>query len=129
MLNRRLTLLAAACVALLPLSAGAGEIRQFASANFAAANAAGDPVIVHIHATWCPTCRAQQPILAKLMADPRFVEFKAFSVDYDSEKPVMRELAAPDRSTILVFVGGKEVARGTGDTTENKITALISKAL
>lgn len=128
--NRRQTLFAAAALAaLLPLTAAAGDIKQFASANFAAAKQAGAPVVVHIDATWCPTCRAQKPILSKLMADPRFAKFKAFSVDYDSEKPVMRELAAPDRSTILVFAKGKEVARGTGDTSEDKIAALMAKAL
>lgn len=102
---------------------------RFASANFAAAQEKGGPVIVHIDATWCPTCRAQKPILDRLLAQPKYAAVQAFFVDYDSEKPVMRELSAPDRSTILVFSKGREVARSTGDTTEDKIAALIDKGL
>ena len=129
MLNRRHALIAGlALAAIVPLAAHAAGMTKFASANFAAANKAGGPVVVHIDATWCPTCRAQKPILDRLLADPRFETFKAFSVDYDSEKPVMRELNAPDRSTILVFSKGKEIARSTGDVTEDKIAALLAKA-
>jgi len=126
--RRRAAALFAAALAFAPAAVFA-DMTRFASANFAAAQQAGGPVVVHIDATWCPTCRAQKPILSKLLADPRFSKFKAFSVDYDSEKPVMRELAAPDRSTILVFRKGKEVARGTGDTSEEKIAALMLKGL
>ena len=129
MLNRRHALIAGlALAAIVPLAAHAAGMMKFASANFAAANETGGPVVVHIDATWCPTCRAQKPILDRLLADPRFKTFKAFSVDYDSEKPVMRELNAPDRSTILVFLKGKEIARSTGDVTEDKIAALMAKA-
>lgn len=126
--RRTAALLLGAFAALTPAFAVA-DMMRFASANFAAAQEKGGPVVVHIDATWCPTCKAQKPILSKLLADPRFATFKAFSVDYDSEKPVMRELAAPDRSTILVFKGGKEVARGIGDTSEDKIAALMQKGL
>lgn len=128
--SRRHALLAAAALAAALPAAGfaAGPI-AFASANFAAANEAGAPTLVHIDATWCPTCRARKPILAKLLAEPRFTSVKAFTVDYDSEKPVMRRLNAPDRSTILVFLRGREITRSTGDTTEDKIAALIEKAL
>lgn len=127
--SRRQTMVAVLVAATFPAAAFAGEPIAFASSNFAAAQEAGAPTVVHIDATWCPTCRAQKPILSKLLVEPRFKSVKAFTVDYDSEKPVMRQLSAPDRSTILVFAKGKEVARSTGDTTEDKIAALIEKAL
>lgn len=130
MLSRRQAVLAVFVAAAIPATAAfAAAPIAFASANFAAAQEAGAPTVVHIDATWCPTCKAQKPILSKLLTEPRFKSIKAFTVDYDSEKPVMRQLNAPDRSTILVFAKGKEVARSTGDTTEDKIAALIEKAL
>lgn len=128
MLTRRLALLSIVFAA--PAgSAIAADVMRFASANFAAAKERGGPVLVHIDATWCPTCRAQKPILARLLAQPKYAGVAAFFVDYDSEKPVMRSLSAPDRSTILIFARGKEVARSTGDVTEDAIAALLDKAL
>lgn len=127
--RRRAVILGAALAASIPAAAWAAGVTQFASANFEAANKAGGPVLVHINATWCGTCKAQIPILSKLLEEPKYKAVKAFAVDYDSEKPVMRELKAPDRSTIILFKSGKEVARSTGDVTEDKIAGLIDKAL
>lgn len=129
MIDRRRFVVAAAALCLLASPVFAAAPAAFASANFAAANESGAPVLVHINATWCPTCRAQIPIITTLLDEPRFKKVKAFSVDYDSEKPVMRQLNAPDRSTIIVFKGGKEVARAVGDTDKAKIEALLAKAV
>lgn len=126
MIVRRDALLLAAG---LLVSAGAPALAAFGTANFTEALEAGAPVVVHIDATWCPTCRAQKPILKKLLAEPRFQSVRAFELDYDTEKDTMRKLEAPDRSTILVFKAGKEVARSVGDTSEETIAALIAKGL
>ena len=32
--------------------------------------ASGEPVVVDFHADWCPTCRAQAPIIKALLATP-----------------------------------------------------------
>lgn len=126
MIIRRHVLLLAASA----LAAGAAPaFGAFGTANFAEALESGAPILVHVHATWCPTCRAQKPILMKLLAEPRFKAVRAFELDYDVEKDTMRKLAAPDRSTILVFKAGKEVARSVGDTSEKTIAALIEKGL
>ena len=37
---------------------------------FAAAQNASNPILVEITASWCPTCKAQKPILNKLESDP-----------------------------------------------------------
>lgn len=124
-IRRHALLLAAGLLA----SGAVSALAAFGTANFAAALESGAPVVVHVDATWCPTCRAQKPILMKLLAEPRFKSVRAFELDYDTEKDTMRKLAAPDRSTILVFKAGKEVARSVGDTSEEKIAALIEKGL
>ena len=48
----------------------AAEI-PFNQAQFDAARAAGKPVAVVFHADWCPTCRAQAPLLKELAAIAR----------------------------------------------------------
>lgn len=128
--DRRNALLFAAAIAVgLSSTAAIAGMSAFGTANFTAALERGGPVIVHIDATWCPTCQAQKPVLAGLLSRKKYMDIKAFSVDYDTEKAFMRKINTPDRSTIVVFAKGKEVARSTGDTSEAKIEALIEKAM
>jgi thiol-disulfide isomerase/thioredoxin len=96
---------------------------------FKAAQAAGAPILVEIHAVWCPTCKAQKPILDKLTADPKFKDLKIFRVDFDSMKPVVHEFGANMQSTLIVFKGATEEGRSVGDTKEASIAALLDKSL
>ncbi|HCL3667743.1 TPA: thioredoxin family protein [Pseudomonas aeruginosa] len=50
--------------------ASAGEIKPFSQAEFDRLTQAGQPVVVDVSATWCPTCKAQKPILETLMKQP-----------------------------------------------------------
>jgi hypothetical protein len=47
-------------------AAFAAETIAYTPAAFDAAQKAGRSMLVEIHATWCPTCKAQAPILADL---------------------------------------------------------------
>src|SRR6516164_798056 len=62
----------------------ATEIKVFDPASFDAAQKAGKPILVAIHASWCPTCKAQRPILSDLMAEPKFKDLVYFVVDFDT---------------------------------------------
>lgn len=96
---------------------------------FKAAQAAGQPILVEIHADWCPTCKAQGPILDKLTSDPKFKDLKIFRVDFDAQKPVVREFKAQSQSTLIVFKGAKETGRSVGDTKQASIAALLDTSL
>ncbi len=109
--------------------ASANTTVPFTEDAFKAAQASGSPILLEIHADWCPTCKAQKPILDKLTADPRFRELKIFRVDFDSMKPVVREFGAEMQSTLIVFKGTAEQGRSVGDTREASIAALLDKSL
>lgn len=109
--------------------ATAFEGQAFTKEAFAAAQSAGTPIVVHIFAPWCPTCRAQEPVLQKIEADPKFSGVTNFQVDFDSQKDAVRALKATNQSTIIVFKGAKEVGRSVGETSEAAISALLNKAL
>ena len=113
-----------------PLSpAAAGSAVPYSAEAFKAAQASGGPILVEIHADWCPTCKAQSPILDKLTADPKFKDLKIFRVDFDGMKPVVRQFGAQSQSTLIVFNGSSEKGRSVGDTKQASISALLDKSL
>jgi thiol-disulfide isomerase/thioredoxin len=111
-----------------PASADTATV-PFTAEAFKAAQAAGNPILVEIHADWCPTCKAQKPILDKLTADPKFKDLKIFRVDFDAMKPEVKAFGAQMQSTLIVFKGAAEQGRSVGDTREASISALLDKSL
>jgi len=107
----------------------ANTVVPFSADAFKAAQAAGSPILVEIHADWCPTCKAQKPILDRLTADQKFKDLKIFRVDFDAMKPVVKEFGAQKQSTLIIFKGSAEQGRSVGDTKEASIAALLDKSL
>jgi thioredoxin 1 len=101
----------------------------FSTEAFKAAQASGSPILVEIHADWCPVCKAQGPILDRLTSAAKFKGLKIFRVDFDAQKPVVREFGAQMQSTLIVFKGTAEQGRSVGDTKEASIAALLDKSL
>ncbi|SIO54712.1 Thiol-disulfide isomerase or thioredoxin [Bradyrhizobium erythrophlei] len=130
MVNRRSILiasLAAASLAVSPALAATGP--AFDANAFADAQKAGRPILIAIHASWCPTCKAQAPIVSELRADPRFKNLAYFEIDFDSQKDLVNRFGARMQSTLIVFKGDKEEGRSVGDTNRDSIYALVSKTI
>ncbi len=131
MLNRRHLLGAlalTAAIAAAPL-ASAMSPQTFDQKAFAAAQAAGKPILLHVTAPWCPTCKAQKPILSKLEGTAKFKDLVAFDIDFDTSKTLLRQLHVAQQSTLIVYKGKQEAGRSTGDTDAGSIEALLSKAI
>jgi thiol-disulfide isomerase/thioredoxin len=130
MISRRTFLIVAATSTTAAVApAFAASERPFDETAFTAAQRAGKPILVAIHASWCPNCKAQAPILSDLMADPKFRDLEYFRVDFDGQKDVVRRLGARMQSTLIAFKGDKEQARSVGDTNRTSIAALLDKTL
>lgn len=119
------TLLTAGALLLAP-AAMAGEIREWDAGAFAAAQAAGKPVVVHVTAPWCPTCRAQKPVVEQLVEEPANADLTVFDVDFDSQKGVLRQFGVRQQSTLIAFRGAEEVTRSVGVTNPDQIAELFS---
>ena len=131
MFNRRLFIGALALSATLPFAplAAAMSPQPYTQQAFAAAQAAGKPILLHITAPWCPTCKAQRPILSKLEATPKFKDMVVLDIDFDTSKPLLRKLHVAQQSTLIVYKGKTEVGRSTGDTDPASIETLLGKAI
>lgn len=99
------------------------------AARFDALAREGKTVLVSIHADWCPTCRAQAPIVSELLKMPEFSGVMPLRVDFDGQKDVVKRFKATSQSTLIVFKGGKEVGRSVGDTGQAGIAALLRKGV
>jgi thiol-disulfide isomerase/thioredoxin len=131
MISRRYLIaggLLAATVLIAP-AADAAETIPYAAAAFDAAQGAGRSILVEIHATWCPTCKAQAPILADLERNPKFGDLLVVHVDFDSQKDAVRRFGARIQSTLITFKNGRETGRSVGDTNRDSIAALLDKAI
>lgn len=128
MLNKRTVLFALAAVAAFASAAVAADTAAYTPQGFEAAQKAGRPILVEITAPWCPTCKAQRPILSGLFATPKFKDLAVFDVDFDSQKDAVRAFGARMQSTLIVFKGTIEMARSVGDTNAASIKDLLDKA-
>ena len=106
-------------------SAAAAERKVYDPTSFAAAEASGARILVDISATWCPTCKAQQPIIDSLANQQDNKDLVIFAVDFDSQKQIVRDFGAQMQSTLIAFKGSAETGRSVGDTDPDSIAALV----
>ncbi len=98
---------------------------DYTPAAFSRAQQAGKTIVVDVHATWCPTCKAQAPILDSMRSEPKLKDAVFLKVDFDEEKAFLRQHRIPRQSTILVFKGMQETARSIAQTDPAKLRAAI----
>jgi thioredoxin 1 len=129
MLNRRTLIASLAVAALAPTFAFAGAATTYSDAAFKAAQKAGKSIFIDISASWCPTCKAQAPIIKNLLGSAKFKDIVTFKVDFDAQSDVVRALGAQQQSTLITFKGEKEMGRSVGDTDAASIEALLATAM
>lgn len=127
MFTRR-ALFAAAVFGALAGPAAAFDIQPYDPAAAQKAIASGKPVIVHVYAPWCLQCHMQASILDRLKDDKDYAKLQVFRVDYDIQKDIVGKLDCP-RSTVIAYVGGKEVSRMSWGTTEESVVKVLKAAM
>lgn len=101
----------------------------YQTASFATLIQSGATVVVHVHADWCPTCRAQEPTLNSLMGEGAFANVRFVRVNFDTDRDFLTTHRVANQSTILVFRGGQVVARMIGTTNAAEIGAALRRAV
>ena len=122
-----LALIAPFVLAALPASAL--PVRPFTPAALAEAQAANQPILVDVHADWCPTCRSQDPTISSLAQDPAFANLVILKLDFDSQKAERKALGVEKQSTLIAYRGKAERSRSTGITDPGQIRTIAAAAL
>ncbi len=102
------------------------KVQPFTSKAFAAAQAKDMPILVSVHAPWCPVCRAQSPIVSAIAKDPKNSDMAVFQIDFDGQKAEQRPLKITGQSTLIAFRGRTETGRSQGVTDAKKIAELAA---
>ncbi len=107
----------------------AATTAPYTQAAFATAMANHTPVLLHIEASWCPTCARQKLVLKGLETDPRYAALEILDIDFDAQKPVVQQFGATMQSTLIAFHDGKETRRAVGITSKSDIKTLLNAAV
>jgi thioredoxin 1 len=122
------TALAIAAIAI-AAPALAAEEKPFTPAAFAAAQAAGRPVLVDVAAWWCPVCASQGRTIKAITAAPQYAKLLILRVNYDSQKDVWRGFGVTKQATLIAYRGRQEVGRLAYQTDKAQIGALLASAV
>lgn len=109
--------------------ATAGEIKPYTPQEFDTLTRAGKPVLVDINAAWCPTCKAQKPVLERLMDQPEYRDVTMLKVDFDKDRAAVKRFKATVQATLVAFKGTAEVGRLVGNTQPADLENLIKKTV
>ncbi len=122
-------LISIATVYLFSIAIQAAELKAYDKASFDAAVSAGQPVVVQIHADWCPTCKKQDAALKEILTPSAFKQVTLFKADFDKESELKKQLKVTKQSTLVLFKGGKELVQSRGVTDKLELQKLLTTHL
>lgn len=134
LLSRRTTLALMTGLAALSVTRPASAAAQFVDyteASLAELAASGQPYLIDFFATWCSTCAAQERVLNGLAGEnPAYAAIPIVRVDWDehSRGDLVRQMAIPRRSTLVMMRGTTELGRLVADTRRGAIASLLDLA-
>lgn len=130
--RQMMTLLISVVLFLLSLSSRAvfaGEIKPYSQPDFDNLAAEGKPILLDFRADWCTICAAQAPVIGQLMAQSRYKDLTAFTIDFDTAKGLLKTYNVEIQSTLIVLMGKQEDGRLVGDTSREGIERLLKKVV
>lgn len=131
-LRRTFLGLAAAAAMLGSLPAMASNMVTYTPEVLAQYVSSGEPYMLDFSATWCSTCHAQERVLETLQSqNAAYNDITILRVDWDTYRgsDLVRDLAIPRRSTLVMMQGQNELGRVVAQTSEASIAALLDKGL
>lgn len=98
---------------------------EYSAPRFEDLMARGEPVLVEIYASWCPTCLLQHRALDTLHAEGRGPKIRAVRVDFDRDADFIQKYDFHYTGTMVLYNKGRESARQSGLVTPDKIEMFL----
>jgi thiol-disulfide isomerase/thioredoxin len=111
---------------------GAGTLsaqrkEAFTPQRFAQLQNQGALILIDIFADWCPTCAAQQKILARYQTEHADVPLHILQVNFDTQKEYVTQFAAPRQSTFVLYRGKERLWFSVAETRPEVVFAELNK--
>jgi thioredoxin 1 len=102
---------------------------NFTEERYIALTEANRPVLIDVHASWCPTCKRQSAILDRYVADNPKLDLTILRVDFDDQKKWVKHFKAPRQSTLVLFIGEERRWFSVAETSKDAIFATLDAEL
>ena len=100
----------------------------FTEQRFEALQEQGAYVLLDVFADWCPTCAAQQKVLAAFQKAHPDAPLHILSIDFDDRKDLVRHFGAPRQSTLILFHGTERIWFSVAETRRDVIFEALAAA-
>lgn len=104
-------------------------IRAYDQMAFDQAQAANKPILVWVHAPWCPVCREQEKAIKQITADPAYRDLVVLRIDFDTQKPLWQKFGATMQSTLIGFHGKRETGRVAHESDVARVAPVLRSTL
>ena len=84
-------------------------------------------VLIDFYADWCGPCKMVSPIIAEIGQENKNIKVVKINIDDEKEKELTKKYKQTSIPTLVVIKNGKEVTRGIGALSKQRILELISK--
>jgi thioredoxin 1 len=86
--------------------------------------ASAQPFLLDFSAVWCGPCKALAPIIDRI-ADEKAGQARVGKIDVDDSPHTATRFGVRSFPTVIVFKGGREVARQVGVTSKQRLLELL----
>ncbi len=99
---------------------------EYSPNRFSELMARGEPVLVEVYASWCPTCLLQHRAFENLQETTEAPLIRSVRIDFDRDRDFIEAHGYTSTGLLVIFQRGQVVAEASGLVTAEAIEQFIA---